>query len=52
MSQLIVLVVLVAIVGAALRISARTASTPRCGDCGLRMSAASGTCPACGGRRG
>jgi tRNA(Ile2) C34 agmatinyltransferase TiaS len=36
----------------ALRFDLRRSSTPRCGDCGLRMSAASGTCPACGGRRG
>lgn len=49
--QLIPLVVLVVLTAIAVRLDAARASTPRCGDCGLRMSAASGTCPACGGRR-
>ena len=49
--QLIPLIILVALIAIALRLDAARASTPRCGDCGLRMSASSGTCPACGGRR-
>ena len=49
--QFILILVLVLLIALTVRLDVRRSSTPRCGDCGLRMSDASGTCPACGGRR-
>lgn len=49
--QLVPILILVILAATAMRLDAARAATPRCGDCGLRMSDASGTCPACGGRR-
>jgi hypothetical protein len=48
---IITVILLVLLAALAIRLDMSRAATPRCGDCGLRMSPASGTCPACGGRR-